>query len=99
MWPELPSDKKQSVEPVEEQSEDQGEVFDVDKYETAVEGYEPERAFRRDLLRFISPIQTAGELPTFICLVILYILVLYISRFLRAISAILKVPRCIFFCA
>ena len=73
LWPGVREYKKQSIPPEASRSEIQGKVTDADEYETATEGYEPNKAFRRDLLRFITPIQSTGELPTFICLVILFV--------------------------
>ncbi|MBN2376519.1 MAG: hypothetical protein JXD22_08965 [Sedimentisphaerales bacterium] len=73
LWPGVPEFKKPRTSPEEVPTGVAETVFDTGKNETAAEGYEPEKAFRQDLLRFISPIQTVGELSTFICLVILFV--------------------------
>ncbi len=73
LWPGVPESKKPSTPSEEVQSGADGTVFDSDKYETTAKPYEPSSAFRRDLLRFITPIQTAGELPTFICMLVLFV--------------------------
>jgi len=69
----VPSFKKRSTPSEAAQSEAPRAVSESGKCEPAGEGYEPNKAFRRDLLRFISPIQTAAELPTFICLLVLLV--------------------------